>query len=177
MASIWAQTKEGTWQQDCLPANQPVTGLLGAADVQLVQLSGRGKRGFALLVAEVDNAYVSGNLVLGGIHLLRHRDEIILRSRRWYYSAESQPEIVMFQLQEGSRRPKCPVCRMNIEDGQMSVSCPGCNAVYHQSDACDDRPAKPCYSYRPQCVCGHPTSLSGEPGWQPETEDLTYDLL
>ena len=53
------------------------------------------------------------------------------------------------------------------------VECPQCGRVFHQNDAAGDSNAKQCWTYRPQCLCSHPTSLSGDT-WRPELEELQH---
>jgi len=125
----------------------------------------------ALLIGCDCQVRVNGLPVLGGICVLQHRDEILVGSRRVFFSAESTPEVEVFQHVGPHRRPRCPVCRGELLDQQPVVHCPGCGRIYHQIPATEAAPAKPCWTYSATCrFCNHPTSLSGEPTWCPDEE-------
>jgi len=134
--------------------------------------SGGGADGGIALLAPpgAPAAYVNGEQLIGGLRILEHRDEILCGLGRWYYSAESRAEIRAFSLAAGERRPRCGVCRSPIEDGQHVVACPQCKRLYHQIAEQPPAPAKPCWTYRPQCLCGHPTALDEDALWRPEKE-------
>jgi len=168
MGMLWKQA-DG-WRHEQLPAGGAFEQRL-ATNLLLVPL-GSARGDAALLLLGDDAVSVSGRPVLGRLAILRHRDEIILADSRWWYSAEGVPEIKPFVLAAGRQRPKCAVCRNLLEDGQMTVACPGCSLVYHYVDALGDQAAKHCYTYRSHCSnCQHPTSLSGEPSWRPEADE------
>jgi hypothetical protein len=127
-----------------------------------------------LLVRPGTLAFVNGDPLLGGFRVLGHRDEILAAGRRFFYSAVSKPVVSTFSLAEGARRPRCVVCRFALEDGQQVVLCPQCGRGFHQMEAQADRPEKKCFTFRPQCLCGHPTSLTDEAQWHPEQEEVSY---
>jgi hypothetical protein len=115
---------------------------------------------------------VNGSVVLGGLRVLRHKDELLVGSRRMYFSAETVPVVHAFQT-DGSRLPRCVVCRGEIQDGAAAVRCPGCSRLYHQIDAVGDSQGQKCWTYSATCrFCEHPTSLSGEPSWRPDDDDV-----
>ena len=77
-----------------------------------------------------------------------------------------------FPREEAARSPTCPLCRGPVRDGDRAVQCPGCGRWFHQTDAAEGKPAKPCWTYAPTCrFCNHPTALGGEHGWRPEMEE------
>jgi hypothetical protein len=108
--------------------------------------------------------------LLGGLKVLGHRDEILVGGELFCYSAQSRPVVIEFTLAEGGRRPRCGVCRMEIEDGQAAVACPQCGRVYHQIDAAGEQAAKQCWTYLPTCLCGHSTALGEDGAWRPDQE-------
>lgn len=127
-----------------------------------------------LLVPQGTAAFINGDPMFGGFHLLAHRDEILCAGRRFYYSAISKPTVSTFLLAEGARRPRCVVCRFALEDGQSVALCPQCGRGFHQMEADGDRPEKKCFTFRPTCLCGHPTSLTDEAQWHPQQEEMQY---
>lgn len=137
----------------------------------LLPFGPQANRQTALLVPATGQACVNGNPVIGHVKVLAHQDEILIGSARWYFSSEAQPQLSEFRLGEGQRRPKCGVCRANLEDGQQCVVCPRCGRVFHQIDAQDGRPEKHCFTYREHCLCGHPTALGNDHLWQPDEDD------
>jgi hypothetical protein len=171
MSTLFRQheASEMAWQQ--LP--------LAAASQQelpfrLFPLGQGSEAAVVLLVPLGVAALVNGEPLLGGLRVLAHRDEILVGGRRFYYSAQSKPAVSTYRLAEGARRPRCAVCRMAIEDGQNVVTCPGCGRVFHQLEAEGDRPAKQCWTYRPACLCTHPTPLTDEAVWRPEQEEIDH---
>jgi hypothetical protein len=130
-----------------------------------------GEAGAALLAADDLPVWVNGERVIGGLKVLVHRDEILIGGELYCYSAQSRPVVAAFALAEGQRRPRCGVCRMAIEDGQAAVACPMCARVYHQMEAAGERAAKLCFTYRPACLCGHPTGLGEDDAWRPDKEE------
>ncbi|HKI32431.1 MAG TPA: hypothetical protein VKA46_11225 [Gemmataceae bacterium] len=172
MSSVWREVG-GVWQPLTIPE-----GLLSqAAAVEVVGLRflrfGTGNdRGAALLLPPGVAARVNGRPVLAGLRVLEHKDEVIFGRSRLFYSAESTPIVVVFCREEGVRSPTCPLCRGPVRDGDQAVQCPGCGRWFHQTDAAEGKPAKPCWTYAPTCrFCNHPTALGGEAGWRPEMEE------
>lgn len=132
------------------------------------------RREAALITVEGIRARVNGSLVVGGFRVLQHKDEVRIGSTQLFYSAESVPVLEVYQHEGSTRRPRCPVCRAEIHDGQTFVRCPCCSRLHHQIDATDDSPGMPCWTYSPACrFCEHPTSMSGEPTWRPDEEDFS----
>jgi hypothetical protein len=171
MSNIWRE-REGrgwlataiqaaTWAADDLPMG-----------VRFFRFGQGGDGGMALLVRPGVRVWVNGDPVLGGIRILEHRDEVLIDGARLYYSAEARPVVVTFHAEPGVRLPTCPVCRGQVRDGMTAVQCPSCARwFHHELEGAPDRPAKQCWVYRPACLCGHPTALSGEPVWRPELEE------
>jgi hypothetical protein len=109
---------------------------------------------------------VNGLPVLGGLRLLGHKDEVLAEGARFFFSVESAPEVVVFQLPPGGRAPICPVCRGPVREGAQVVQCPGCSRWFHQLEA------KPCWTYAPACrFCNHPTPLVAGSAWRPDREE------
>jgi len=132
-----------------------------------------GHRGHLLLAGAELHVRVNGAPIVGGIRVLHDKDELAIGLTRMYFSAESTPIVTTYRHDGSPRRPRCPVCRAAIEDGESIVRCPGCDRIYHQITASGAGPAKPCWTYTPACrFCSHTTSLSGEPSWRPEEVDL-----
>ena len=100
----------------------------------------------ALIAGGEVSIYVNGSAVIGGIHVLRHKDELVVDGARAYFSAESTPVVEVYQHDGSRRRPRCPICRGEIQDGQSIVRCPGCSRISHQiaatADAALDAPTR-----------------------------------
>ncbi len=144
----------------------------GVESFCVVPFDDGGKPGHVLVAKPRGLVRVNGMPVIGGLRALGHKDELIVGSRRMFFSSESVPVVEVYEHDRQGRRPRCPVCRAAVEDGQTVVRCPGCSRVYHQIAAADDTPEKPCWTYSPSCrFCDHPTTLSGEPTWRPELEE------
>lgn len=127
--------------------------------------------GLVLLVKPGHPAFVNGEPLIGQMQVLKHKDELLLDGARHFYSAESKPMVVPFHLAAGQRRPRCPVCRVAIEDGQPVVLCPGCRRTFHEIAAAADHSAKGCWTYNTHCrFCEHPTDLQGSDFWTPAKE-------
>jgi hypothetical protein len=104
--------------------------------------------------------------------VLEHRDEVLVGRRRFYFSNESTPAVVIFRVQPGVRPVTCPVCRGPIKDGEQAVQCPGCGRWFHQLEPAEGKPARRCWTFAAGCrICSHPTALTGEPAWRPEKEE------
>jgi hypothetical protein len=172
MSSVWREVPGG-WEPITVPdARGSQAGAVEVGGVYFLRFGAGNESGAALLLPPGVAARVNGRPVLGGLRVLEHRDEVIIGRSRLYYSAEATPVVVVFRRAEGSRSPTCPLCRGPIRDGDRAVQCPGCGRWFHQADAGEDKPAKPCWTYAPTCrFCNHPTALGGGAGWRPETED------
>jgi hypothetical protein len=174
VSTFWYQTNRH-WERLQLDGQAGFPGdAIGAPQLTLVPFHDSGRRQLALLGQNDSSIRVNGQPV-PGLRVLEHRDEILVGRLRFYYSAESTPDVVIFQLEPGAKRPECPVCRMKIEDGQHVVRCPGCGRFYHQYEqtaAGGTTHEKHCWTYRPVCAFdGHPTSLSGDPAWRPDSDE------
>jgi hypothetical protein len=146
---------------------------VGAAEggLRIVPFREGTRPSHVLLVRDHLAARVNGWPVVGGIRVLDHKDEITVGGQRMYFSAQSQPTVEVYQHDGSQRGPRCPICRTEVQNGQAIVRCPSCLRIYHQIDATGDTPAKPCWTYSPECrFCSHPTSLSGDAAWRPEEE-------
>lgn len=173
MSSLWKPAAGGAWE----PARVPVTDTIDQAlslgpGVRLIRQGTGSESLAALLVGEGKAVHVNGQAVLGGLRVLEHRDEILVGADRFYYSAESAPVRAVFRLDEGDRRPVCPVCRGPLRDGELAVACPGCGRWHHQADPVEGQRTRACWTYAAECrFCRHPTSMSGEPTWSPDKEE------
>ena len=162
MSALWQETSDGRWQ----PASElPLS-------ARLVDFRHEGTRGTALLVPEGRAARVNGTEVVDGLRVLDHKDEITLDMQRFYFSAESAPEVILYRGEQRKRPPRCGVCRGPIQEGEQVVRCPGCERLFHQIEASDGQTGKTCWTYAEHCkFCGHPTSLCGQGAWHPDMEE------
>jgi hypothetical protein len=138
----------------------------------MIPLGARGESQMALLAPLNDRVWVNGEPLLGSLRILRHRDEILVGRQLFCFSGQSHPTVFEFVLAPGSRNPRCAVCRMAVEEGQAAVACPQCARVYHQLDAVGEQLAKQCWTYRKACLCGHPTGLTEDAVWHPESDEV-----
>ncbi len=139
----------------------------------VIPCSAHESTNYALLTKPGNIAYVNGQRVIGGLCVLKHKDEITIGARRYFFSAESTPEVTVYRQETAARVVRCGICRGPVLDGQQVVRCPGCQRVYHQIAAEGDQPAKPCWTYSPTCkFCGHGTSLDNDALWQPEEDEM-----
>ena len=158
MPGIWHFDDSETW--NARPASGPL-----AAGVALQPFGTGSLRGVALLLAADIQAWVNGYRIWGGLQVLQHRDEIVLadQSRRLLYSQETQPQVSVYEPEDGAAAVKCVICRVAFQAGDPIVRCPRCDRMYHQTEN------KPCWSYREACgVCGHPTAMDGSNLWRPD---------
>jgi hypothetical protein len=166
MSNLWRQTPESVWEP--LPLDAPCL----PDGVRLLRFGQGAESAVALLTVPNAPVRVNGLPVLGGLCVLTHRDEILVNDQRYYFSAESRPVVTVFRLDEGARRPTCPVCRGVLKDGESSVRCPGCARRYHQIEPREGVKGRTCWTYAASCrFCNHPTSLTGEASWRPEQEE------
>jgi len=169
MSTLWRKSADKHWHAEAIESSTEAPPL-ESRPFRLVPFDEGNNRNVALILSDSHQGWVNGNTIIG-LKVLDHRDEIHIAGRRWYYSSESQPRRAIFQLDPNTRRPRCVVCRVPIEDGDTIVACPRCGRLYHQLEAGDERPDKPCYTYRDRCLCGHATSLDGEGLWRPDEEE------
>ena len=172
MSSIWYQSDDSAaWH--AIEMNGQAIDLADTLQLsmRIVPLADRdGQHDVVLLVADHRSVWVNGRPVPGGIKVLSHRDELLAGGQTLYFSDESLPVVHEFALAAGQRRPRCAVDRMPIEDGQSVVTCPRCGRVFHQAPADAPADAKACWTYRAQCLCGHPTAMDSGAVWRPEKE-------
>ena len=170
MSTLW-RLSDRNWVRFPLADDQPIDGThVGLNGVRLVPFRHNGDCGTALLLEHGATAVVNGEAVHDMV-LLSDRDEIVVGLQRIYFSNESLPTVSVFQLEDGSkRRPNCGVCRGAVQDGDLVVLCPRCGRPFHQSEGREH------WTYRAECPFdGHPTSLTGESAWKPESEDDDVD--
>jgi hypothetical protein len=172
MSNLWRQADGMAWEP--LPLDS-------ASLPEFVRIlrAGQGAESVVALLAHPRaHLRVNGLPVVGGLHLLEHRDELLVEGERYFFSAESRPTIRVFSLEEGARRPTCPVCRGALRDGERAVRCPGCSRWFHQIEAAEGQRGRMCWTYAPTCrFCQHPTSLTGESAWRPEMEEEAAHAL
>ena len=176
MATLWKESDSGT--TDGFQPMPITDGLLQdksqAGEVRIFPLRDANRPSHVLVAAHPQGVLVNGVRIVGGLKTLKHRDEICFGGQRLFYSSETTPVVEVYSHEGTGRRPRCPICRAEILDGESIVRCPGCTRVYHQcvandENATDEAGEKPCWTYSPNCrFCEHPTSLSGEPTWRPE---------
>ena len=117
---------------------------------------------WVLLVRASTGVRVNGQPLLGGIAVLKDRDEILLGGRtRVYFSTEEEAKVESFP---GGERPVfCARCRQSIQPGTPAVRCPSCGHWSEQSES------KPCWTYGPSCpLCDQPTAFDAGLRWTPE---------
>lgn len=173
MSSIWKETADHGWQAVVVQAGKVLRGdELGLPGISLYGLTTGAERG-ALLVARPGAwVRVNGLPVPGGARVLEHKDEVLVQGGRLFFSAEGAPTVVAYHVAEGGRPATCPICRGPIKEDMTAVQCPGCGRWFHQLEAGEGRPAKPCWTYAPTCrFCNHPTALGTESAWRPHREE------
>jgi len=97
-----------------------------------------------------------------GIHVLRHRDEIVIDESRRYYSTEDLPKLA--PLPETDDAASCPRCHLELVSGTPGVRCPQCGTLHHQSDE------RPCWLFSTTCaLCDYPVRLGDDADflWSP----------
>lgn len=172
MSAVWHENAPGVWTTRALPLGKLLVGEdVGASGLGFLALPQGSERGALLFSCPSTWVRVNGLPVLGGLRLLEHRDEILTEGGRLYFSRESAPRVVAYQISEGGRAAICPVCRGPLKEGAEAVQCPGCARWFHEGRA-GGGIAKPCWTYAPQCrFCGHPTPLDAGSAWHPAKED------
>jgi hypothetical protein len=119
-----------------------------------------GVGGWAILTSAPGETFVNGMPLLLGLRVLADRDEIRFRnSPRMAYSAEEPAQIQ--PLSESKAPGVCARCRQSIEAESPAVQCPGCSALYHETQEF------PCFTYAETCtVCSRAARL-GAFLWRP----------
>ena len=177
MPTVWELTAEGFVPVRVQVAEHSAAGGDRSAangDFRIVAFRDGARPSHALIAVAGVRVRVNGPVIIGGLCVLEHRDELRIGSQQMFFSAESVPILEIYQHGDSGRRPRCPVCRAEIRDGQSVVRCPGCSRLHHQVDAADASPGMPCWTYSPACrFCEHPTSMSGEPAWRPDEEQFS----
>jgi hypothetical protein len=169
MSCLWVQNVPGCWTTRTVPAGKPLAGEdIGVPGIALLVLP---RQGAVLLARDGVWVRVNGEVVLGGMRILEHKDEVLVEDLRLVFSQESTPVITPFVVVAGQRPPTCPICRGPIRDGMHAVQCPGCGRWFHQQEG-DGQPARPCWTYAATCrFCQHPTAFDTESAWRPDREE------
>src|SRR5262245_34884274 len=107
MSNLWRQAAGAAWA--LLALEEVATHVSGATP--FVRFGKGPDGGVALLAGAGVEVRANGLPVLGGLRILEHRDELLIDGQRYYFSAQSTPVVMPFRLEEGARRPTCPVCR------------------------------------------------------------------
>ena len=106
---------------------------------------------------------VNGERLLLGSRLVKHRDEIVVDGHRFFFSTERLAAVG--NLPALGHAVHCARCKQPVEQGSLAVSCPGCGAWHHQSDALA------CWCYDAKCaLCDSVTELGGGFRWTPDQE-------
>ena len=162
MAHLWMR-EHGTreWSQEALRSDthDPVRAPAACCASPIGALVHTVGEAWVLIASE--DVAVNGRPLLGGMRVLRDRDEIRAGTRQAFFSTEEIPHVVPFS---GAERPvSCARCQQPIASGDASVRCPGCGVWHHQSSEL------PCWTYTDRCaVCDQPTSLDADYCWSPE---------
>jgi hypothetical protein len=165
MSTLWRECDGTRWEPLAVAEAAP----LDEAGIRIFRFGQGADKGVGLLTRPGTRVLVNGQPVLGGFRVLEHRDEILAGHKRFYFSSESTPQVVVFRPLPGARPCTCPQCRGLIKDGDAAVQCPNCSRWFHQIEPGDGRSARRCWTFTDKCrICNHPTSLSGEPVWRPE---------
>ncbi len=178
MATFWEQ-QEGRFESIAL--EDVASGTKSHAIAQerqhrfrIVSFRNGRRPGFALIAKAETPVLVNGAPVIGGLRILRHKDEMLSGSQRMFFSAEAQPVMQIYEPEESGRPVRCPVCRSELRAGDSIVRCPGCQRAYHQAADAGESAAKRCWTYAAECrFCQHPTSMSGRPSWRPDEDGET----
>lgn len=103
---------------------------------------------------------VNGSPLLGGVRVLRDRDELRVGARRCFFSEEEPPRLVSFP---GAEPPvDCARCTQPLAAGDAAVRC-ACGLWHHQT------PDLPCWADFAHCAqCPRPTALDGGYRWSPD---------
>ena len=154
MAHLW-HIQDKQWQPREVRA-----GLL-AVGAQ-VRLCAGGNEAWVLIASPSAWVRVNGQPIALGIRSLRDRDEIVVDSSRYYFSAERSATVAPFPGAEGA--VICPRCRKEIAKDSPAVRCPRCGTFHHQ------REDRACWSYSAKCgLCDADTALDAGFRWQPES--------
>lgn len=113
---------------------------------------------FALVAARP--LALNGAAPLGGLAVLRDRDEIRTPSgARLYFSTEQLPVVEPYP---GADEARCARCGDALRPGDAAVRCTGCGLWYHHGE-------ESCFAYAAACAsCKAPTRLDAGFAWSPE---------
>ncbi len=71
--------------------------------LRIVPFLDHGRSSHVLLLKGNQAAHVNGQRVIGGLCVLNHQDDITVDRHRFFYSAESKPEITVYRQAEHVR--------------------------------------------------------------------------
>ncbi len=127
----------------------------------IVLCSGGAGGVWALVAGQGSDVRVNGSRLTVGIRILADRDEITVGAGPpVYFSTERLAAIEEFAATGPSAY--CPRCKQVIAPG-LSVRCPGCGVLYHQSAEL------PCWTYSDVCaLCPQSTDMGAGYQWSPE---------
>jgi hypothetical protein len=94
---------------------------------------------------------VNGSRPLGGLCVLRDRDEISIDGRVYYVTRRTTLDPAPLPAGVGSTQ--CSRCSDLIGPGDMAVRCPACAGWHHEGARSDGEP-RSCWTYDAECVCG-----------------------
>jgi hypothetical protein len=137
----------------------------------IMRFSDRNGKAAWVLFGTGGGVRVNGFALPAGLHLLEHRDEVVVGAEnRFVFSTEVIAEVRPFeQARAGSDVVKCARCTRPLDEGQNSVQCPGCGSYFHEITEGTD--SRGCYSYTSQCPrCNHSTELGGGFKWVPDDD-------
>lgn len=154
MAHLWMMDRS-EW---CVaPLDRDEVSLAGLALARL------GER-WTLMTPPGAGAAVNGLPVVGGLVVLRDRDEIRPGGHDpIYFSSERLAEVIA--MPELGREIRCPRCKRAVPTGTPAARCPGCGLYHHQDPGQD----MACWTYGSVCGnCPQPTADLGF-RWVPES--------
>ncbi|MBL8826950.1 MAG: hypothetical protein JNM18_08165 [Planctomycetaceae bacterium] len=167
MSKILRWHPDNKWQAEVLNLSvDPCVVEVGGARLRFVSVGQALHRETAIISLPRVEVWVSGQSLLGGVGLVKDRDEILVGTERVYFSTHTRPTIIEWSPAAGAKTPKCPICKADIA-GPI-VCCPQCGRRYHQADATATAQARHCWTLGPQCMCGHPTAIDGASDWLPD---------
>lgn len=115
--------------------------------------------GLWVLIAP-ETVYVNGSPLVGGVRVLRDRDEIRVGLRRVFFDEEEPARVVPFP--GGAQPVHCPRCLRPVSAGEPAVHS-RCGVWHHQTDEF------PCWTYSPSCSqCDQPSALDAGYAWSPD---------
>lgn len=173
------ERREGAWTRVAIPAGglalrrdeagRPGFAVDGEAIATLVPFRGRGGLSAALVLSPSARRALVGGYRPLPVVVLRHRDELYVEGRIFYFSQIDAPPSVT-RLTEAEPALHCARCRRRLEAGDLVLRCAACGAPYHEGDRSDEGAAPlRCASYDPRCGgCGRSWE---ECTWTPGGDD------